>query len=201
MHNGSMTFVDTGGAVLGLTARHVADAVFEHCSGSNPAQVGAAPLHLDSYVGAHPEHDLAVFALSEDIVRAARHVPIRAAQWPPPVVVVENEVIAYAGYPGESRLEKADGFDSGFLWFMAKAHSVSERSIGTYIDVAASTTSDDVPWSPESSFGGWSGGPVFRIKKGPLDEPELVGIIYTASDSGIVQGHPLTDLLANGSFS
>lgn len=199
-HNGTMTFLDTGKATLGLTAAHVVEALERECSEANPFQVGSQQLSMGTFLGRHPELDLAAFALSTQFIESIGKRTMLANDWPPPYVE-EGEVIAFAGYPGCERREIPEGFDMGFLFSIANAQSVSDRGFGAAMNFKTSFSADNPRFSEDAPLGGWSGGPAFRLKKEPVDEPELIGIIYSGHDTGIVQAHTLTSLARDGTFA
>jgi hypothetical protein len=63
---GSMTVVDSGEMLLGVTAGHVADRILECCDDrpGGLCQVGSVDLPRDSFIVRHSDLDLATFELS-----------------------------------------------------------------------------------------------------------------------------------------
>ncbi len=198
-HNGTMTFLDTGDATLGLTAAHVVEALQRECSDENPCQVGSGILPLGTLVGCHPVLDLAAFRFSPEFVTDLGKKPMVADQWPP-AALEDGEVIAFAGYPGCERREVEGRFDMGFLFSLTKAQCVSDTGFGGDMAFRTSFSADESRFAEDASLGGWSGGPVFRLKKVPIDEPELVGIIYCGPFPGLAQAHLLSSLRPDGAF-
>lgn len=213
-HNGSMTLLRTEQEVLGVTNRHVADAI----AGCNEevghrCQVGGAYLDPTWLIARHPTLDLATFRLSDIIlnqmsimtdgsVGKARHQAATVLTWPP-TPPAENSPVMYGGYPGSYRTDKPGGnVEFGFFWFASKVESISTTNVGMVINVNHSISVGSKRLPLGADLGGWSGGPVFRIlEENKIERLELASIIYEYSASaGIVLSHPLVDLNPDGTF-
>lgn len=201
--NGTMTFLDSGGTILGLTAGHVAREIVATCGGrpGYRCQVGATELQLSSLIAVHPTLDLACFRLSPELVAAARHNAVTVSVWPPQVIV-ERDLVLYGGYPGMYREEIEGRFDNAFVWFGALVDSASEHQGGTALRIGESMTAGEERVPANADLGGWSGGPVFRLtERESLTRLELAGIIYEYdNNTEIVLAHNLRSLRRDGTF-
>ena len=203
-HNGSMTFIDTGAVVLGVTAAHVATAVRDNCSDRQGfgCAVGAAELDPSWLISIHPSLDLASYRLSDQFVATARHSSATVSAWPP-AWVGDRALVLYCGYPGIYREERTDSIDWAFVWFVSVVESASARQAGTVLRIADSLTAGAERVPPNADLGGMSGGPVFRIlEDAAVIRLELAGIIHEYSESTeIILAHPLTSLRPDGTWA
>ncbi len=200
---GTMTFVDTGEALLGLTAGHVAKDIRSNCDGrpGYGCQVGAAELDPARLIAIHPTLDLASFRLSEPFLAAALNSAVTVPTWPPRPMV-QRDLVMYGGYPGMFRDEGDGRLDVGFVWFAALVESASEHQAGTVLRIEQSLTAGVERVPAHANLGGWSGGPVFRLLEGhTVERLELAGIIYEyTSDTEIVLAHSLKAVRPDGSL-
>jgi len=203
LHNGSMTFVDTGQAILGITAGHVADSIAKYCDGSlgHECQVGSAELDPARLIVRHPKLDLATFRLSAPFVTAASHHAATTRAWPPPSPAA-HEMLLYSGYPAMYREERENQYDVSFVWFAGLVESVSNRNLGMALRIEKSLAPGLERVPANADLGGWSGGAVFRvIENAALARLELAGVIYEYSPaSEIVLAHPLSCVATDGTF-
>ena len=209
LRNGSMTFVNTGQEVLGITAGHVADIIKEFCDGSpgHGCQVGGAELDPGRLIARHPILDLATFRLSGTFVTTAGlHAAASVTHWPP-LAPVDGEKLLFGGYPGIYRKENeaAREYDVAFVHFGVSASSVHEDyfAIGPLgIAEAFSLGGDRDRIPPQVDLGGLSGGGVFRvIESGLIARPELLGIVYQGHQQfEVVFAHPLSSIMRDGTF-
>lgn len=203
--NGSMTFVDTGQEVLGITAGHVADRILDCCDGKpgHGCQVGSAELDPRRLIARHPSLDLATFHLSQPFLAAAAHYAISASTWPPsPPTVGEKALIG--GYPGIFRVEKESErqIDIGFAHFGVSVSSVSETQFLMVLNIETATSLAGEWMPPKADLGGVSGGCVFRvIENGLISRLELMGILVGGSpEFEITLAHPLSSVKMDGTF-
>lgn len=206
--HGSMTVVDTGEAILGVTAGHVADRIVECCRGKNAlaCQVGEALLPPNSLIARHPDLDLATFRLSASLLARSGRRAAWASSWPP-IAPALHEVVMLGGYPGIYRTASGGRFESDFASFAAPVTDLDERSFSVEIPLADSFSVSRTLMPPHIDLAGTSGGGVFRLVEGLLGRNQLVanlelsGIIYFGSASmEVLSAHPLTKLLRNGEF-
>lgn len=203
MHNGTMTFVQTGSGVLGVTNAHVAEGIAE-CTDEpgRGCQLGGAHLDPARFIARHPKHDLATYRLSEVFLAPAKHHSASVTSWPPKPPG-EGDTVLYGGYPGMYRAQREGSFDFMFAWFAGKVSSASERHVGMVLEIETSRSLSAERTPPGADLGGWSGGPVFRVvEENNLERLELAAIIYEYSQSfEIAFAHPLNDLREDGTFA
>jgi hypothetical protein len=103
--HGSMTVVETTEAILGVTAKHVADRIIECCTpqSGTRCQIGSTLLSPDSFISRHPDLDLASFQLSPSIVMASGRKAASVVRWPPFPPRL-GDMVMLGGYPGEYRV-------------------------------------------------------------------------------------------------
>jgi hypothetical protein len=207
--HGSMTVVDTGDQVIGITARHVADRIIECCTAGlgQICQIGSALLPSDSLIARHPDLDLATFRLSHSLVAAAGRQAAHVTGWPPSSPQL-REVVLFGGYPGiYRRADESKGlFEADFASFAAPVTDVSDRSFSMEIPLSNSFSVSDTLIPPRVDLAGASGGGVFRLvetqsKNGIVASLYLGGIIYFGSPGlEILNAHPISALKPNGEF-
>ncbi len=204
LHNASITFVDTGTAVLGVTARHVSDEVVLYCDEATPGrgcQVGKAEMSPSCFLARHPSLDLATFQLSDEFVASTGHSALTVPSWPPRGAA-EGELMLFGGYPARVSSEGPNGFSVTHVWFAGHAESVSDRNVGMRLRIADSMSTGGEPAPPKTDLGGWSGGAVFRVlEKEAVARLELAGIVYEYHhEAELALAHPLTSIAADGTF-
>jgi hypothetical protein len=204
-HNGTMTFVNTGAEVLGITNGHVARDCLEAYRADPTCRVGFADFDPDRRLvdttRDREEPDLATFLLSEVFVTSARGTAATTMSWPPHPIQV-GELVLLGGFPAFYRRPGEGGEDFAFVSFIAKVESVSEVKFGLQLRLkhVLTTGPDDVP--ADFDPGGWSGGPVYRIVEGPVAHLELCGIIFEYHHGfELVYMHPLTPVSEHGKIS
>lgn len=207
--HGSMTVLDTGHEVLGITAGHVADRIIACCTESSGqfCQIGSALLPPDSLIARHPDLDLATFRLSPSLVAASGRQAARVSGWPPSSPQL-REVVLFGGYPGVYRKEdKTESlFEADFASFAAPVTDVGERSFSMEIPLSNSFSVSDKVMPPHVDIAGASGGGVFRLLETQSENEisaklYLGGIIYFGSPGfEIVNAHPISTLKPNGEF-
>jgi hypothetical protein len=204
LHHASITFVDTGTTVLGVTARHVADEIVVYCDEAAPGRaclVGNAEMSPSSFLARHPSLDLATFRLSHEFVASTGHSPLTAPRWPPQAAA-EGELMLFGGYPARSSAEEPGAFSAAHVWFAGHAESGSDRNASMRLRIADSIPAGLDVAPPSADLGGWSGGAVFRVlEQEAIARLELAGIVYEySSGADLVLAHPLTSIAADGSF-
>jgi hypothetical protein len=207
--HGSMTVVDTGEAVLGITAGHVADRILECCDdrSGRRCQIGSAFLPLDSFIARHTDLDLATFRLSQSLVSEAGRQPAVVPAWPPGPPVF-GELVMLGGYPGiYRRANVAQGiFESDFSSFGARISDVDERSFSVEIPLANSFSVSEKLMPPNVDLAGASGGGVFRLVETFAQNQltarlELIGIIYYGSPGyEVIRAHPIDSITVSGDY-
>jgi hypothetical protein len=182
--NGTMTFIDTGAAKLGVTAHHVL-AEWRAASSDRRlvCQVGAISFHepIMHLIDESEAADLAVFDVSDVFLDGTRATWHRPATWPPSPEVQQGDIVVITGYPGVGRIEL--GNETSFLtpWFLTRAHQASDSHLAFGLDLAGAHAPGGVGLPSGTDLGGLSGGPVFRVREEPLVTLELVGICYQGS--------------------
>lgn len=207
-HNGSMTFLNTGGALLGVTAGHVADSMRSFCDGSagRQCQVGNAAFDRSWQIERHETLDLATFAISDGFLAAAGHYAAGVHAWPPNPVQ-PRDLVLLCGYPGMYRKNQNALFEVAFVWFAGLVESVSARNVGMALRIATSLTAGSERVPENADLGGWSGGAAFRLVEEALTNGlrarlEPAGIIYEyMAGAEIVLAHPLTKIGPTGHFT
>jgi len=203
LHNGTVTFVDTGVKLLAVTADHVLAKYFAD-KAQDPhivCQLGSTTVDLETrLVDRDQSLDIATIEVSEVLVGASGvsfHAP---AVWPTPPLS-EREVILCAGYPGHLREEHQSTADLPFQWFVGRATTVSNQNISLHLDL----DNLHIPLSATAHLnrvpGGMSGGPVFRLVPGPIEHLEQVGVIYEYHESfELMLARPVKLLGATGTI-
>lgn len=202
---GTMTFVDTGDRILGLTAGHVADRLFE-CWDKTPGkgcQVGHAELDPDRLIDRHPSLDLASFDLGRVFATTAQKNPVSVASWPPlPPAVGEN--VFLGGYPGKHRKERPEinEIQVDFVHFKVPVSDISETEFVMCLDIANSASLSRERIDAGEDLGGISGGGVFRVEEsGLITRLELLGIVQRGlTELEVYFAHPLSSMKADGTF-
>jgi hypothetical protein len=204
--NGSMTFVNTGTEILGITAGHVADRILECCDGKpgHGCQVGGAELDTGRLIARHPRLDLATFQLSEQFLAIAGSYATSFSSWPPSEPR-EGEKALIGGYPGVYRQENTvdNEIEVKFAHFGVSVSSVSDHRFYMVLNIASAEalTFERIP--EQIDLGGISGGCVFRVvEEGFIAHVELMGILVGGSASfETTFAHTLTCMNEDGTFS
>lgn len=190
LHNGTMTFVNTGEKTICVTAAHVYKKYLEHNRAFNDleCQVGSVRINLEDYViDCSDSLDLVTFEISTILLAASRASAHGAPTWPPGQLL-ESEIVILGGYPGLLRIEEQGQLGTPFVSFIARVAQTSLDHSAIQLNL------EDAYWpdgsgglAPASELGGISGGPIFRYRTDPIEYFEIVGFIYEASTSfGII---------------
>jgi len=213
-HNGTMTFLKTDIRLLGITNKHVSDAITLCGQQGLPVNLGGTDLDPRRLIAHHHEKDLATYELSDVLLgnvgmlrngkaQPNKHQPATVTTWPP-IAAHAGAPVLYGGYPGCDREPQPDGnVTFAFYWIANKVENASDRNISMMINLGESISVGPRRHEQGVDLGGWSGGPLFRLndRGGVIEHLELSGIIYEYSaEMGIVFAHPLTDLNPDGTF-
>lgn len=207
LNNGTICYVNTGTAELGVTANHVYKKGLEHLEECGElameCQFGGSTIHPQKHVISQSNKwDLATFAIPEVFVTASQmryRTHHHAPKWPPDRLTPKERVL-YGGHPGILREEKGRTADLPFQWFSGFVSDIGQVNV-------VLEPFNDLQWRGHDpvnkDLGGFSGGPVFRV----LDEThvsllELAGFIHGFIDQGEVVLARHADLvLADGQFA
>jgi hypothetical protein len=178
--NGSVFFVDTGKALIAITARHVYEAYCQ-CAEQNSrvtCQIDSMRFNpRERLISLGSGCDLATFDL-----KAAELTKLGKTTVPwPPVIPDRERIVLFAGVPGATKKSPAPGYvDLGFYTAFAKVDSVNDRDISSVIpsnEMLVDVLGKGLP-PPGYDLGGLSGGPVAVLL-------ESVGILHWAL-SGVI---------------
>lgn len=206
----TMTAVDTGDAILGVTAGHVADRIIQCCSDEigRQCQIGSTLLPANSLIARHSDLDLATFRLSASVVAAAGRQAAPFSDWPP-APPQNRDLVMVGGYPGVYRranLSKQQ-LESDFASFGARVTYTDDRKFTIEIPLANSFSVSEKLIPPHTDIAGISGGGVFRLTEthfaaGIEGRLDLIGIVYSGSPGfEVIHAHPLSCMERNGEFS
>ena len=193
LQNGTVCFVDTGAALIAVTAAHVLETYIAE-KRQNPdivCQLGNITYDPENREASISKRlDLATFEVSSVVIAGAGCTPSRPLSWPP-ASVDEGDVLLCGGHPGAIRKEGGATAEMPFQWFLATASSSNDK-----ISLCLELDECHVPLTRESlsnrELGGMSGGPVFKyIRPAPIERIELVGFIYEFQPSfGLLFARP-----------
>jgi hypothetical protein len=186
--NGTICFVNTGGAHIGVTADHV---FAEYLSARNThadveCQFGENTFVPENYLidrSPDTELDLATFRVPEVFVTASgNHYHHNALAWPPPTPR-DAEVVLYGGYPQVLRSPDGGQVHFGFEYFISRISSTDTTRVVLAPDLANLYWPGHDGEAINVHWGGISGGPVYRVidaspEGEPVDRLELVGFVY-----------------------
>lgn len=199
MNNGTVTFLKTKDAVLGITNAHVVDGLVN--SDERGWQLGNAQFDPNRIIARHPSLDLATFQLSNVFLTTAGKNAATVPHWPPKSPAF-GDPITLGGYPGQNRTALAGIVTFDVAWFAGKVKVEGESTTGVVLDISESiaTTRRRIP--AHANLGGCSGGPVFRVVEAAgIERLELCAIICQYSQaSEIMLACTLTDLREDGTF-
>jgi hypothetical protein len=203
LHNGTITFVNTGGVVIGITACHVFHGYMADKK-SNPAvkcQIGNATAEPERYlISADVDSDLATFQLPLVLLAACGVTVHNAPTWPPRKLQVSDLVIL-GGYPGQRREEVGAIAKFDFVSFATRITECSDDHASVYVDTPNSFWPQGENLGPEPDLGGASGGPVFRLQTAPIETLEYAGMIYESSQGyELIFARHLNGIAATGAI-
>ena len=138
--------------------------------------------------------------MSDLLVATAGAAAAKPRTWPPNPPE-EGSLVLLGGFPGAYRQERRGEVEFGFVWIAGNVDSTSDRNVGMVLRLETSMPVGQERVPPQTDFGGWSGGPVFRVVETGVGYIEMVGIIYEYSAGAeIVLAHPLTHIAASGNM-
>jgi hypothetical protein len=206
LNNGTMCYLDTGVAKLGITADHVYEGYLEQKATLEAVQLqlGENTIDLEQHLIDRDSHlDLATFRIPEVFVGAGTSYYHENRQWPPRPLQ-RRDVVVHGGFPQVLR-ERGNGeVDFGFQFFASAVSGVTGDEVVLYPPEDAYWPDDpDRPLNQD--FAGKSGGPVYRVIDAnindggsePIDRVELAGFIYNTV-LGSVLARPASMVAADG---
>ena len=199
MNSGTVTFLRTTEAVLGITNAHVADGLAN--SNDRGWQLGNAQFDPNRIIARNSNLDLATYLLSDVFLSTVGKDAATVSDWPPSRPSMDDP-IALGGYPGMYRKVSGGNVSFGFAWFAGKVTVEGDATIGLVLnlDESIATTPERIP--AHANLGGSSGGPVFRIvESNGIERLELAAIIDQCSSvSETILARPLSVLVPDGTF-
>jgi len=206
LHNGTICFVDTGSAELGVTANHVYEQwlkdLAEFGDDTLECQFGGSTIYPEKHAIAQSiKRDLATFVVPEVFVTASmltNRTHHHALTWPPDRLKPRERVLL-GGYPGILRKEKGETADLPFQWSLGVVDDAGDANIVVL-------PFDDLHWlsnneAINTDLRGCSGGPVYRLVEVPFIRLELAGFIHEFVDDGkAVLARHADFVLADGKF-
>jgi hypothetical protein len=201
LHNGTICYLHTGFAEIGVTASHVlADYLRDLERFGTPAiecQFGGSTIEPEKRVLAQNRAlDVATLSVPEVFVTAAGRTPRyqhTATVWPPQRAEL-GELVLYGGYPGVLRENKIRTADFPFQWVAGGVGDVSPQVIVLEPGFETLTWLNPEPGVTfNRDFRGMSGGPVFRVVEEVVVRLELLGFIYLFMYEADEHGGPVGD--------
>ena len=207
--NGTICYVNTGTRHIGITCDHVYQQYLKDLERLSDveAQFGSSTVRPEERLidrSPEGEMDLAVFDVPEVFVSASRgNYHHNALRWPPELPNA-GEVVLYGGFPQSLREQATGRVDSPFQFFVGRIQDVNASRIVLAPQV------EHVYWPGHQgepinrSFGGQSGGPVYRVIDADLenaeavDRLELVGFIDRMWNAEVVFAKPAIHVSAEG---
>lgn len=204
-HNGTVTFVNTGSKVIGITADHV-------LAGYNRERQldlidfeaqwgGATVLPERQVIDRNGDLDLATFEAPQVLLNQVNAYPHTCREWPP-APARKGDLVVFGGFSGSLRTEGPGRLDSPFQCFAGRVHDATPERVSVHLDP------DSIYWpgrpneTINSDLGGCSGGPVFRVVSEPVEYLELLGIVYEHSSAfGLHFFRPVSLIQPDGSIS
>lgn len=208
LNNGTMCYLDTGVAKLGVTADHVYAEYLEQKAAIEGVQLqlGENTINLEQHLIDRDSYfDLATFRIPEVFVGAGTSYYHENRQWPPKPLQ-RRDVVVHGGFPQVLRERGKGAVDFGFQFFVSAVSDVTGDKVVLYPPEDAYWP--DYPDRPlNQDFGGKSGGPVYRVVDAnidgggnePIDRVELAGFIYNKV-LGSVLARPASMVAADGTL-
>jgi len=185
LHNGTMSFVNTGSSVLCITADHVYEQYLIDRENyvSAKCQVGNVTVELERYlVSRDSKFDIAVFKLTPFLLGATGAVVHNAPRWPP-ADLRPSDIVIVGGYPGKKREERFTSVVHDFYSFIGRVDHSSDDHASLYLNMPESYSPQGVSIEGQPDLGGMSGGPAFRLNSEPIETIEMVALVYQANQA------------------
>ena len=185
LHNGTICYLDTGEAELGVTADHVLTEYLhdleQYGTIAIECQFGSSTIRPEERVKARNSHvDLATLVVPEVFVTGGNCAP-KTQHHPliwPPQRARKDELVIYGGHPGVLRIDNVRTADLPFQWVLGGVSDVSYESIVLEPDFDTLNWINPTPGAIYNrDVAGMSGGPVFRVTDGNIVRLELIGFI------------------------
>ena len=203
LHNGTICYVDTGTAKIGITANHVVqqylDDLEEFGEDEVECQLAGSTIYPEQrLIDRSKALDIATLDLPDVFVMASRKKSYHAPPTWPNARAEKGQIVLYGGYPGVLRSERGAVAELPFQWVGGRI------SDGTDQNIILEPSFATMRWQGQETNGdpgGWSGGPVFRsVENTAIARLELVGIIYDFPYGDIVRARHADVVLADGSL-
>lgn len=183
--SGTVTFINTGERIIGVTAAHVVDGAVKAAAGYDVTiQIMDARIEYLDVIGIDRRLDLATIAFERRHLDAMGKTISPLTGWPP-LVPEEGRGIMLAGYPGADRIIAAPkDVIWGLCTILGIARRVSDEQITWLLEREHGVSDGKIPdLPPNHKLGGISGGPLvgWFETKGGLAYPRLCGIVSEAS--------------------
>lgn len=186
--NGTICYLNTGTRYIGVTCDHVYQGYLD-ARDTHPdveAQFGNNTIYPEKHlIDRSPlgKLDLATFHVPLTFVNASlRSYHHNALKWPPQPLTTKD-VVLYGGYPQVLRNPKTMEVEFPFQHFFTRVNSVDDKVIVLEPDIPNLYWPGHEGETINSSLGGQSGGPIYRVidatpdKTIVADRLELVGFI------------------------
>jgi len=184
--NGTLTFVNTGKRLLGVTAAHVVEG-FNTAKASREITLQVMNAELEGgfdVIDIDPNLDVATISLNLGFLKKLGKAVVPLEGWPP-LAPEEGRGIMLAGYPGLDRLTLPTKQVSwGLFTAMSIARRVTNHQITWLLEREHGVPHPHIPdLPPNRALGGISGGPLIAWFETPshVIYPRLGGIISQAS--------------------
>jgi hypothetical protein len=186
--NGTLCYLNTGTRHIGVTCDHVYQGYLEAREKHSGVEVqfGNNTIEPDQrLIDRSPIKalDLATFDVPETFVGASlRNYHHNALKWPPDPLT-DKDVVLYGGYPQVLRNPKTLEVEFPFQYFITRVNSADDKTIVLEPGIEHLYWPGHEGEPINSSWGGQSGGPVYRVidatpdKTIVADRLELVGFI------------------------
>jgi hypothetical protein len=187
-HNGTLSVVDTGAKIIGITAWHVWDAYSIDLAARPQFVCQFGPVTVvpeDLRIADDKRLELATFDLTSiyDRLQESGFVAHRPQSWPPSRPEVSDLVI-YGGFPGTERVHHLVAATFPLNSVTGIVTQVTSQNVMAEVDykrlMDADAAMDIVGFDPAGS----SGGPVYRVLETDNGRGiELVAIVYEQSEA------------------
>lgn len=204
--NGTLTFVNTGERLIGLTAAHVVEG-FDKSRAASDVTLQVMNVELDGgfdVIDIDTNLDIATISVDPCLLNSLGKAITPLEGWPP-LVPEEGRGIMLAGYPGIERLTlPGNAVSWGLFTAMGIARRVTSHQITWLLEREHGVPHPRIPdLPPKRALGGISGGPLIAWFETPthITYPRLGGIISQASaELEIVVARRADFIQTNGSI-